>query len=268
MHISLSPSDPLYDIYVPPPPGWEIISGGSTARVEWEIGRDEVVKVLYPKSEDAENEALALQREFEIYKKLPKHARLLTLLDGSTPRRLVFPYLTNGTLHDRIFSDGPPLEPRQRLQLAADAAEGVGLLHAHDVVHCDIGPRNFMFDDEHRLRVIDFAGSGVDGQKGFAIESARYFLPRPWTDICSFRTDIFALGSLLYTILTGVPPYKDKTEEEVEQLYSIHVFPATIDIPCGEVISGCWNGLYSTAGEVYDAICTALKDDGKNGAPA
>lgn len=97
----------------------------------------------------------------------------------------------------------------ERLQWACDAAEGLHLLHSHGIIHSDLKPENLLLDSNSRLKIIDFSGSSFDGIVGSAIESSRFFLPRPWEEPPTVRTDIFALGSTIYEIVTGRQPYED-----------------------------------------------------------
>ncbi|KAK3073491.1 hypothetical protein LTR53_004925 [Teratosphaeriaceae sp. CCFEE 6253] len=249
------------DLIVPPPPGWEIIGGGCTARVERRFDSDEVVKLKYSDCPNPDCSRRELEREYAIYQRLPPHPRLLTLLPGSTPQRLVLPYLPNGTLSARLTDpDAAPLTIAQRLQLATDAAEGVAVLHAHGVMHSDLQPSNFRFDGEHRLRVIDFAGLQLDGEQGTAMESTRYFLPRSYDEPSTPRTDLFALGSVLYAIFSGRAPYANQEDDEVTRLFSEGDFPTTGVWVGGEVITRCWTGDYAAASEAHRALADLLAE--------
>ncbi|KAF2206537.1 hypothetical protein CERZMDRAFT_25598, partial [Cercospora zeae-maydis SCOH1-5] len=142
----------------------------------------------------------------------------------------------------------------QRLQFAADAAEGLHLLHRAGVIHGDINSWNFLIDDDFRLRIIDFAGSTIDGEPGSAFEGFRYCLPRPIHDPSTTRTDLFALGSLLYEIITSEEPFQGFTDEEAEDFFKRHQYPSTQDLALGKVIVGCWQGTYDSAESVYKDI--------------
>ncbi|KXS93358.1 hypothetical protein AC579_5774 [Pseudocercospora musae] len=246
-----------------PAQGWEIVSGGATARVDRQLRSTQVVKLQYPDCFDPDLTRCELQREFDIYQILPKHPRLLQLCPGSTPQRLILPYLPNGTLQDRLENHEAPLNDEQRALLGTDAAEAVAVLHENQVVHGDLQPRNFMLTDENRLCLIDFAGSTLRNDKGTAIESVRYFLPRPIEDLPSVRTDLFALGSVLYAIFSGRAPYADKSDEEVVRLFGARQFPSTDDILCGNEVRGCWTGSYCSAKQIFEdltAYCAELQD--------
>ncbi|KAK6434594.1 hypothetical protein LTR95_009223 [Oleoguttula sp. CCFEE 5521] len=236
---------------IPTPFGWHMVSAGTSGMIDREHGSDQVVKRQYDMNNS--DSVADLQREYNIYSVLPQHERLLHLLPGSTPERLIFPYLSGGTLREHLEAKAS-LTTERRLQLAADAAEALSVLHAHGVVHCDISLSNYLLDDKVRLYLTDFAGSKLQDHEGSAAESARYFLPRPIDAPATRPTDVFALGSVGYAIVTGRPPYADKADEEVEELYVKSMFPKVDEILFGDIIQWCWTGDQDSAKDVHYAI--------------
>jgi serine/threonine protein kinase len=145
----------------------------------------------------------------------------LQLIRYSPAEGLVLQYMPRGNLrkHLRDAAATSSTLP-ERLQWAYDAAEGLHLLHSYGVIHSDVKPENILLDSNSRLKIIDFSGSSFDGVIGSAIESARFFLPRPLKDPPSVRSDLFALGSTIYEIMTSRQPYEDLADDEVEARYS------------------------------------------------
>ncbi len=92
----------------------------------------------------------------------------------------------------------------------------------------------------------------------------RFFYPRiPWESTPA--VDIFSLGSIVYTILTGCWPYRDgpspvtvqdKTAYEiyVNQMFAAGMFPDVSMLRGGNVIQGCWKHRYTTAEQVLWAL--------------
>ena len=152
------------------------------------------------------------------------------------------------------------ISPVQRLQWACDAAEGLKVLHEHGVLHCDVRSDNFMLDEELRLKIIDFEGSSFDGAKGSAMESTRYFLPRPREEMSTVMTELFALGSLVYEIMAGKQPYVELEDEEVTDLYTRKRFPPVDHLPCGDIIMKCWLSEANSAEDVYNSIKARLEN--------
>lgn len=234
----------------------EVIAGGTTGLIKLRIGSPFVEKVPYPDSKDHHLSIRDLRREYAAYQRLPQHPRVLRLHPDSTPEKLVLPYLQHGCLHD--FLRSAAISSSQRLQFATDAAEGLHILHCAGIVHGDVNSWNFLIDDDFRLCIIDFSGSTIDGKAGSAFEGIRYCLPRAIDDPSTIRTDLFALGSLLYEIMTSVEPYYQHKDEEVVKLFEKRHFPSTEALLIGRIISGCWRRTYDSAQHVHEGIVPAM----------
>lgn len=194
-----------------------------------------------------------LEREFRVYQKLPQHDRLLQLIRYSPEEGLVLQYMPRGSLREHLreaAAAAATITLAERLQWACDAAESLHLLHSYGIIHSDLKPENLLLDHYSRLKIIDFSGSSFDGIVGSAIESTRFFLPRPLKEPPTVRTDIFALGSTIYEIMTSRQPYEELSDDEVEARYSQQIFPSVQGLPCGQVILGCWRCELKTAKEV------------------
>lgn len=163
--------------------------------------------------------------------------------------------MPNGNLEAFLESRDEITLP-QRLQWGIEAAEAVLLLHLHGIIHADIRLENMLLDDSLGLRIIDLAGASIDGKPPLSLESTRYFLARNMQDEmpCSTSTDLIALGSSIYHIITRRKPYGDLHDEEVEVRYSQKHFPSVDGIPYGEVIRKCWECEFESAQAVLDAL--------------
>jgi serine/threonine protein kinase len=196
-----------------------------------------------------------LNREYEVYQRLPHaHDRLIKMIDYSEDSALILEYIPLGSLRKYLESHEAEITHPQRLQWCIDAAEAVELIHSHNIIHCDIKPENFLLDSDLRLRLIDFSGSSIDGKPSHVLESTRFFLPRSWDDPCTVITDLFALGSSIYEIVTGRQPYADLKDEEVEARYKRREFPIVDGMSCGEIIEKCWIGEFNSATAVQVAL--------------
>jgi hypothetical protein len=132
-------------------------------------------------------------------------------------------YVERGSLEERLRNDGP-LPVEQAVSLFRDVA--VGLVHAHDkgVLHCDLKPANILLDHEGRPRIADFGQSRLSHEQQPALGTLFYMAPEQadLKAVPDARWDVYALGALFYTMITGAPPHrnaKDATEAitELEQ---------------------------------------------------
>lgn len=241
-------------------PGMSVFARGSTGNVA--IMKDGHVR-KFLRFQETYPEAMfqCLKTEYEIYRRLGPHARLVPLINFTTngpAPGLTLAYMPKGTLKDRLSAQ-PPSTAAQRHQWAQDVIESVKLLHSHGIVHCDIQPGNFLLDGDDRLRIIDFMGSSMDGEAPWVCESPAFFMPHTDAEYRSYTTDMFAMGSTLYQVMTGHRPYPDFEDEEVEARYERGEFPSVEGLTCGLSISKCWQGGFPS---IDDAQASFLEETG------
>lgn len=101
----------------------------------------------------------------------------------------------------------------------------------------------------------------MDGKPPLSLESTRFFLPRSMKDEmpCSVVTDIFALGSRIYQIMTRRLPYEELDDKEVEARFARKEFPSLEKVACGTIISKCWTCSFSSSQAVHDALTAELR---------
>lgn len=127
-----------------------------------------------------------------------------------------------------------------------------------NVVYADLTCNNISLDDSLHAKLLDFSGSSLDGSDPCVVVTASHKCPGD--DLKSTRADLFALGSTVYEILTGKPPYYGLglKEMEITGLFKQSKFPETKSLgPIGDVITGCWQGGFGSANDVLGgvAIC-------------
>ena len=142
-----------------------------------------------------------------------------TLTDGSA--YLTMELLAGQTLRARLLRDGP-LPPGVAISFVRQAARAVGAAHRHGIIHRDLKPENlFVCRDPEmpetlRIKVLDFGiakladgASGVQTQTGMPLGTPAYMAPEQWrsADRLDARTDIYALGCVLYELLVGHTPF-------------------------------------------------------------
>ncbi|KAF4631548.1 hypothetical protein G7Y89_g6586 [Cudoniella acicularis] len=232
----------------------ELIGGGASGIIE-RLSTGEIVKSPWP-GRRAEDCCRDMATEFQIYTRLGPHPRLVHIINWD-PKEcvLTMEYMDNGNLKDFILAKNDSISIPRRLQWAREAAEGLQILHAANVIHCDPGPKNFFLDNNLHLKIADFAGSSVDGYQPSACANQRFLPPDfDWRRQPLAQDDLFGLGSLIYFIMTGHYPFHELASDEVELNYKTHKFPEVKGIKCGDVITRCWNLQAGSAQDVLQSL--------------
>ncbi|WP_433206087.1 protein kinase domain-containing protein [Dactylosporangium sp. CS-047395] len=125
---------------------------------------------------------------------------------------LVMPFMTGGTLADRLVTG--PLPLREALLVAAEIADGVAELHAAGVLHRDVKPSNVLFQPapgRDRVLVTDLGlAKALANASGFTVAAGTpgYAAPeqrRPGAGL-DVRSDVYGIGATLHHMLLGRPP--------------------------------------------------------------
>jgi serine/threonine protein kinase len=105
---------------------------------------------------------------------------------------------------------GPSLELRQRAAVMRDVADAVDRAHALGIQHRDLKPSNIMLDGALRPKILDFGLSDDRPDRGHLRGTVQYVAPEQLdpTQPIDRRTDVYALGVILYELLSGVTPYR------------------------------------------------------------
>lgn len=128
---------------------------------------------------------------------------------------LVMEYIQGETLQDRINDIGP-LDPEEILPIAIQISAGLGAAHSRGVIHRDIKPSNILVEHGavERIVLTDFGlARTIDDatltQSGYVAGTPMYMSPeQALGQSLDARSDLFSLGSLLYQMLTGRPPFR------------------------------------------------------------
>lgn len=195
-----------------------------------------------------------LDTEARIYQHLGEHPRLVRKVGYSPKECLLLEYMPNGSLGEYLRVRNQTVSTEQQLRWACEAAEGLQVLPSKGDVHCDTKPRNSLLDEDLGLRIADFSDSSFNGSRSSACEETRFWLPRDWWEPSTVRSDLFALGSTIYEIMTGNMPYEELPSSEVARLYKTGEFSDLTQTLCGEYIRQCWHGEVHSAQEVYNLI--------------
>jgi serine/threonine-protein kinase len=131
-----------------------------------------------------------------------------------TPPYLVMAFIAGQSLQDRVDRSGP-LGLREILRIGMQTAAGLAAAHAQGIVHRDIKPANIMLENGiERVRITDFGlARAIDDasvtQAGVLAGTPQYMAPEQARgEVIDQRADLFALGSTMYFMCTGRPPFR------------------------------------------------------------
>ncbi|MBA4190354.1 MAG: hypothetical protein C0467_20395 [Planctomycetaceae bacterium] len=126
----------------------------------------------------------------------------------------------------RKFAADSPVPPRTAARLVAEVARALAVVHQHGVVHQDVKPQNILIDETGRARLIDFGMARLrhawdDSGECASGGTPAFMAPeqaRSEDAAIGPRSDLFALGGVLYFLLTGKPPFLGETVADTLKL--------------------------------------------------
>ena len=169
------------------------------------------------------------------------HPHILALLDsGETDGFLyyVMPYVAGETLRDRLTRE-KQLAVDDALRIAGEVADALAYAHSHDVIHRDIKPENILLQSGHAVvadfgiaRAIRVAAGERHTSTGLAVGTPAYMSPEQATASQDLdgRSDLYALGCVLYEMLAGQAPFTGPTVESIVRQHVMTVPPSVANI--------------------------------------
>ena len=123
-------------------------------------------------------------------------------------------YFPSHTLGSEIINE-KPLPLKRAVQFGIDMCTGMLVAHQVGIVHRDLKPANVLINDTGLLKIVDFGvaaahreGDTALTKTGYVIGSPKYMAPEQILGKkVDERADVYAIGVMLYEMLTGVPPY-------------------------------------------------------------
>lgn len=112
---------------------------------------------------------------------------------------------------------GPSLEFRQRARILLDVCDALQHAHALGIQHRDLKPSNIMLDAKLSVKILDFGLSQGNPSRGHFAGTAQYLAPEQLDsgEPIDARTDVYALGVILYELLAGAVPYGGVNAEDI-----------------------------------------------------
>ncbi len=189
------------------------------------VGNDRHVAVKLLPSDAAANTTLLarFEREMEVLKQL-RHPNIVHCFGGtceSEQRFYAMELIEGGTLSDVIRSKGR-LSLEVALDFAIQMCHALQYAHERGVIHRDIKPSNFLMTKRGQIKLSDFGlVTIVAGRRltatGRTMGTVEYMSPEQirGKPALTHRSDLYALGCVIFEMLTGKPPYQGESAVEI-----------------------------------------------------
>src|SRR5215831_2656843 len=182
------------------------------------MGRDVAIKVIRPDLTEEPDFVARFEREARTVAAL-SHPHILKVFDFGQHDELVYlvmELLSGGSLAD-LIREGPL--PINSITILLDQiASALDYAHRKGIVHRDLKPQNVLLDEANNAHLTDFGIAKILGetagltQSGVAMGTPAYMSPEQWQgQPLDARADVYALGIMLFEMLTGVLPFRAET---------------------------------------------------------
>jgi len=179
------------------------------------LNRSVAVKVLHANFASDQAFVARFRREAQAAANL-SHPNIVAIFDWGQDEGtyfMVMELIRGRTLREIMRSEGA-IMPRRAAEIASEAAAALSIAHQHGVYHRDIKPGNIMITEDGAVKVTDFGiARALDDSEeltrtGAVIGTATYFSPEQAQGLpADERSDVYALGIVLYEMLAGKPPF-------------------------------------------------------------
>jgi serine/threonine protein kinase len=197
----------------------ELVARSATSSIyraiDLNTGRQVALKIPHPEVEGDPLFYNRLCREREIGKRLDHPSVVKVIAEDDPSRVYIATEWVEGQLLRKILNDQRKLPPERAVKIVLAICDALEYIHSQGVVHRDLKPENIMLDGEDRVKLIDFGIASQAGARRLTFGKLSQIMGSP--DYISpeqvkgkrgdQRTDIYALGVMLYEMLTGKTPF-------------------------------------------------------------
>lgn len=166
-----------------------------------------------------------LNREVEKLATLYASRNIVRLLDvgwDAEPPYYVMEFVENGSLGSYLA--GGALDAEETVRIALQVCGALIEAHGAGVLHCDLKPDNVLLDSQFQVRLCDFGQSRMSHEQNPSLGTLYYMAPEQadLEAVPDARWDVYAVGALMYHMLTGQPPYRTQAiQRQLESAESL-----------------------------------------------
>ncbi|MBW2261969.1 MAG: serine/threonine protein kinase [Deltaproteobacteria bacterium] len=209
-----------------------------------ELEKKVAIKILLPESSVKPKQVERFKREARSAASIG-HDNIVQIFDLDTTQDgaiyIVMELLPGQDLGDLLSSKSRGLAVGRVARIAAQAAAGLGAAHEHDIIHRDLKPENIFLAQKpqgEQVKIVDFGiammrhgGAGRLTAEGVLIGTPYYMSPEQARGERNLtpQTDIYALGTVLYEMLTGAVLFDGDTYLEILAKHQVDAPPPLVD---------------------------------------
>ncbi|WP_051704728.1 Stk1 family PASTA domain-containing Ser/Thr kinase [Glycomyces sp. NRRL B-16210] len=260
----------------------EVVGYGGMAEVhrgrDLRLGRDVAVKLLRADLSRDESFLIRFQREAQNSASL-NHPNIVAVFDTGEDAGIpymVMEFVNGRTLKEVLLAEGR-FEPTAACEIVADMCSALDFSHKHHIIHRDVKPGNVMLSDTNQVKVMDFgiaralaSNQATMTQTSAVIGTAQYLSPEQARgETVDARSDVYAVGCVLYELLVGHPPFTgdnpvsvayQHVREEARPPSELNPnIPPSVDAVIMKALAKNPENRYHSAGEMREDLIRAAR---------